>query len=243
MCLPCCGLDRSEGDVADCLGFSRSWVQCGESLFRIGDRFTSLYAVRRGFFKSTAVLESGRRDQVTGFSMTGEILGIDGIGRERHTCNAIALEDSEVCAIAFAGLQDLAQTIPSLQRQVHTLMSREIERGHAVMLLLGSMNAEERLALFLLNLSQRFATRGCSPSTLNLCMKREEIGSYLGLTLETVSRTFSQFREQGLIDVRSKFIHILDSAALERVVGRDMGLTAAVATGTRCIRQKHSSQT
>src|ERR1035438_3054623 len=110
--------------------------------------------------------------------MTGEVMGMDGIGPERHTCNAIALEDSDVCAIPFAGLQRLAHEIPSLQRQFHKTMSRAIVHEHGVMLLLGSMNADERLAIFLLNLSRRFATRGYSPSEFNLRMTREVIGSY-----------------------------------------------------------------
>jgi CRP/FNR family transcriptional regulator, anaerobic regulatory protein len=221
LCLPCCGLTRSEMDAADHLVFHRSRVRRGENLYRTGDRFASLYAVRNGFFKSTALLDNGR-DQVTGFWMTGEVVGLDGIGPERHTCNTIALEDSDVCAIPFSRLQALAHEIPSLQRHVHRMMSREIVREHGVMLLLGRMNADERLAMFLLNLSQRFAARGYSPSEFNLRMTREEIGSYLGLKLETVSRTFSKFHEEGLIGVQQKFIRILDRAGLERVMGREL---------------------
>ena len=222
LCPPCCGLTRSEMHFADRLVLNRSRVRRGECLYRAGDRFTCLYAVRNGFFKSTAVLDNGR-DQVTGFSMTGEVLGMDGIGPERHTCNTVALEDSDVCAIPFARLQELAHEVPSLQRQFHKTMSREIVREHGVMLLLGSMNADERLAMFLLNLSQRFAARGYSPSEFNLRMTREEIGSYLGLKLETVSRTFSKFQEEGLIGVQQKFIRILDGAGLKRVMGREPG--------------------
>jgi len=147
---------------------------------------------------------------------------MDGIAPERHTCNTIALEDSDVCAIPFARLQELAHEIPGLQHHFHRMMSREIVREHGVMLLLGSMNAEERLAMFLLNLSQRLAARGYSPSEFNLRMTREEIGSYLGLKLETVSRTFSKFQEEGLIGVQQKFIRIRDSAGLERVMGREL---------------------
>jgi CRP/FNR family transcriptional regulator len=220
LCQPCCGLTGSEKEIANRLVFNRSRVRRGESLYRTGDRFTSLYAVRKGFFKSIALLENGR-DQVTGFSMTGEVLGLDGIGAERHSCNTVALEDSEVCAIPFAGLQLLAQEISSLQRHFRNMMSREIVREQGVMLLLGSMNAEKRLAMFLLNLSQRFAVSGCSSSEFNLRMTREEIGSYLGQKLETVSRTFSKFQEQRLIAVQQKFVRILDSASLERVMGRD----------------------
>jgi len=220
LCVTCCGLTRSEMDAADRLVIIRSRVRRGESLYRAGDRFSSLYAVRNGFFKSTAVLENGR-DQMTGFTMTGEVLGMDGIGPERHTCSTIALEDSDVRAIPFARLQALAHEIPSLQRHFHRMMSTEIVREQGVMLLLGSMNAEERVVIFLLNLSQRFAAHGFSPSEFNLRLTREEIGSYLSLKLETVSRTFSKFQEEGLIGVQQKFIRILDRAGLERVMVRE----------------------
>ncbi len=219
LCAPCCGLTRSEMDIADRLVFNRSRLRRGEILYRSGDRFTSLYAVRDGFFKSTALIENGR-EQLTGYAMTGEVLGMDGIAPERHTCTAIALEDSEVCAILFAGLQEVAQAIPSLQRQFHRMMSREIVREQWVMLLLGRMSAEERLAMFLLNLSRRFLAHGHPPSEFNLRMTREEIGSYLSLTLETVSRTFSQFQQEDLIRVQQRFVRILDRAGLERVIGR-----------------------
>ena len=222
LCVPCCGLTRSEMDVADRLVFHRSRVRRGASLYRCGERFTSLYAVRDGFFKCMAQLENGR-DQVTGFSMIGEVMGLDGIGPERHASTTIALEDSEVCAIPFAGLQQLAHEIPGLQRHFNKMMSREIEREHGMILQLGSMNAEERLAMFLLNLSQRFAARGCSRSEFKLRMTRGEIGSYLGLKLETVSRTFSRFQEERLIAVQHKFVRILDSAGLEAVMGREPG--------------------
>ena len=227
LCLPCCGLTRSEQEIAERLVFKRSQLRRGETLYRTGDRFAFLYAVRTGFFKCTVLLENGRRDQVTGFSMAGEVLGMDGIGLEQQTCNAIALEDSIVCAIPYAGLLELAHEIPSLQHQLRKTMSREIVRESGVMLLLGSMTAEERLALFLLNLSRRFAARGYSPSEFNLRMTREEIGSYLGLKLETVSRTFSRFQQEGLIGVQQKFVRILDQTGLERVMGRDPHWSAA----------------
>jgi len=222
LCLPCCGLTRSERNTADHMVINRPRLRRGESLYRAGDRFTSLYAVRKGFFKSTTVLENGR-DQVTGYAMTGEVLGMDAIGSDRHNCNTIALEDSDVCAIPFAGLQALAHEIPSLQHHFRNMMSREILREQGVMLLLGSMNADERLAMFLLDLSRRFAAQGHSPSEFNLRMTREEIGSYLGLKLETISRTLSKFQDEGLIVVRHKFIRIVDAAGLERVMGREQG--------------------
>ena len=222
LCPPCCGLAQSRVGAAKRPVFNRSRVRRGESLYRTGDHFTALYAVRSGFFKSTILLDDGRRDQVTGFSIAGEVLGMDGIGAEWHTCNAIALEDSDVCVIPFGQLQKLAQEIPDLQRQFHKMMSREMVREHGVMLLLGSMNAEERLAMFLLNLSMRFAAQGRSASNFNMRMTREEIGSFLGLSLETVSRILSKFQEEGLLSVRQKVICDLDHAGLKRVMGREL---------------------
>ena len=218
LCLPC-GLSGADMDLADQLVFTRRRIKRGESLYRSGDAFVSLYAVRSGFFKSTLLIEDGR-DQVTGFYMAGEIVGMDGIGTERHASNLVALEDSEICVIPYARLQELSQELPGLQRQVHKVMSREIVREHGVMLLLGSMRAEERLAAFLLNLSQRFTARGYSPSEFNLRMTREEIGSYLGLKLETVSRIFSKFQEDGLMGVQQKNIRILDNSGLKRILSQ-----------------------
>jgi len=221
LCAPCCGLSRSEKDAANSLAFSRTRVRRGETLYRSGDRFISLYAVRYGFFKSVSLLEDGR-DQVTGYAIAGDVMGVDGIGPERHACDTIALEDSEVCAIPFAELQVLAQGVSGLQRHFHKMMSREIVREQGVMLQLGTMNAEERLAMMLLDLSKRFAAHGYSSSEFNLRMTREEIGSYLGLKLATVSRAFSKFQDEGLITVQQKYIRILNRARLELVMGRDL---------------------
>lgn len=218
MCLPC-GLTGQEVDRVDALIYTRRRVKRGESLYRAGDEFSLLYAVRSGFFKTVQMLDDGR-DQVTGFHMGGEILGMDGIGPEIHGCNAVALEDSEVCVIPYSRLENLGRDMHFLQRQFHKVMSREIVREHGVMLLLGTMSAEERLAAFLLNLSQRFTARGYSASEFNLRMTREEIGSYLGLKLETVSRTFSKFQEDGLINVQQKRIRILDVAGLRSVMAK-----------------------
>jgi CRP/FNR family transcriptional regulator len=158
------------------------------------------------------------REQVTGFSMGGELLGMDGIGTGRYHGAAIALEDCEVCVLPYALIEEIAAEIPALQRRLHAVLSREIVRDHGVMMLLGSMRAEERLATFLLNLSKRFTARGYSPSDFHLRMTREELGSYLGLKLETVSRLFSRFHDDGLIEVQQKHVRILDSAGLEQVL-------------------------
>jgi CRP/FNR family transcriptional regulator len=222
LCAPCCNLSGAEREIADRLPFTRMHVRRGDCLYRTGDRFSALYAVRKGFFKSLAMIENGR-EQVTGFSMAGEVLGLDGIAPERYGSNAVALEDSEVCAIGFPGLLALARELPGLQGHFYRMMSREIAREQGMMLQLGSMNAEERLAMFLLNLSLRFAARGEAASEFHLRMTREEIGSYLGLKLETISRTLSHFHEQGLIAVQQKFVRILDRAGLEGVLRRELG--------------------
>jgi CRP/FNR family transcriptional regulator len=219
LCLPV-GLSPDELERIDTLVTTRRKLRRGETLFRRGESFASIYAVRSGFFKTTVSSEDGR-DQVTGFQMTGELLGLDGIGDATHSCDAVALEDSQVCVIPFGRLEELAQEFTGLQREFHRVMSREIVRDHGVMLLLSSMTAEERVAAFLLNLASRLEARGFSPSAFVLRMTRAEIGAYLGLKLETVSRAFSKLHEDGVLDVRQREVRIVDSAALRHLVSDD----------------------
>jgi CRP/FNR family transcriptional regulator len=221
LCMPV-GLSGDELLRIDELVATRRKIRRGTALFRNGEAFRSLFAIRTGFFKTCIVAEDGR-DQVTGFSMAGEIIGLDGVARDQHTCDAIALEDAEVCVMPFDRISELSRDVPSLQHHVHRIMSREIVREHGVMLLLGSMRAEERLAAFLLNLVQRLHARGFSRSELVLRMTREEIGSFLGLKLETVSRTFSRFAEEGLIEVHHRHLRIVDADALQRMVNEPRG--------------------
>jgi len=216
LCLPA-GLDPGEMERVDRLVTSRRKLRRGADLYRAGEPLAALFAIRSGFMKSCVLHDDGR-EQVAGFHMAGDLLGLDAIGGGTHTCDTVALEDSEVCEIPFTYLEQLSRELPSLQQQLHRIMSREIVRDYGVMLLLGSMSAEERLAAFLLNLSQRFATRGYSPSEFRLRMTREEIGSYLGLKLETVSRAFSGFQDRGLIDVRQKHVRILDLPGLKALL-------------------------
>ena len=218
LCLPC-GLSGSDATRAEELVYTRRRLKRGETVYHAGDPFISLYALRSGFFKATLMLDDGR-EQVTAFHMGGEMLGMDGIGTGTHSTSAVALEDSEVCVIPYAKLQELTRDLPGLQTQFHKVMSREIVREHGVMLLLGSMRAEERLAAFLLNLSQRFNARGYSKSDFNLRMTREEIGSYLGLKLETVSRAFSKFQDEQMISVQQKHVRILDADGLKAAMGQ-----------------------
>jgi CRP/FNR family transcriptional regulator, anaerobic regulatory protein len=216
LCLPV-GLRAAELTRLDGLVAMRRSVPRGGYLFRNGESFEALYAVRTGFFKTRVGSEDGR-DQVTGFQMAGELLGLDGISSDRHHCDAVALEDSSVCVIHYAQLEELSREFSVLQHSFHKIMSREIVRDHGVMLLLGNMRAEERLAAFLLNLTQRLQARGFSASSLVLRMTREEIGSYLGLKLETVSRAFSRFHDDGLLEVKQRQLRILDQGALQALV-------------------------
>lgn len=216
LCMPV-GLSHDELDRIDDIIGARKKIKRGETVFHNGERFTNLYAIRTGFFKTCITSEDGR-DQVTGFQMAGEIIGLDGIGHDHHTCDAVALEDGEICAMPFARIEDLSREVNALQHHVHKIMSREIVREHGVMLLLGSMRAEERLAAFLLNLAQRLHARGFSQSELVLRMTREEIGSYLGLKLETISRTFSKFVDDGIVQVRQRHVHIVNTDALQDIV-------------------------
>ena len=197
---------------------ARRCIKRGEMLFNAGDPFCSIYAIRTGFFKSSVIDNEGR-EQVTGFFMGGELLGMEGIGAGSYHATATALEDSEICIMPFSLIEEMSHEVRPLQRHLHAVMAREIVRDHGVMMLLGSMRAEERLAVFLLNLSQRFTVRGYSQSEFYLRMTREEIGSYLGLKLETVSRVFSRFQEAALVSVQQKHIRIIDIPGLRRIVG------------------------
>nr|WP_141742832.1 fumarate/nitrate reduction transcriptional regulator Fnr [Neisseria sp. HMSC31F04] len=216
LCLPV-GLRPDEFEQLDTVIKQSHRLKKGEFLFRSGESFHSLYAIRTGFFKTTVASQDGR-DQVTGFFMSGELIGMDGICTHSHSCDAVALEDSEVCELPFGHMEALSKEIPSIQTHFFRLMSREIVRDQGVMLLLGNMRAEERIAAFLLNLSQRLHHRGFAANDFILRMSREEIGSYLGLKLETVSRTLSRFHQEGLIVVEHKHIRLLKPEMLNQMV-------------------------
>jgi len=224
LCLP---LMLSDADLQriDALVDTRRIVKRGQALFRNGDPFDAVFAIRSGFFKTSRSSHDGH-EQVTGFQMAGEVLGLDGISTEAHQCDAVALEDSQVCVIRYTQLEGLSREFPDLQRQFHKVLSREIVNDHGVMQLLGNRRAEERIAAFLLDLTRRLRSRGFSATSLVLRMTREEIGTYLGLTLETVSRCFSKLQDDGVLTVRRRQITVLDPAALERL-GTRAGTTDA----------------
>lgn len=208
LCLPM-GLGETDMKRLDAIIGRRRKVAKDTHLYRIGDKFSNLYAIRLGHFKTFQVSPSGEQ-QVTGFQMAGELLGMDAISTEDHHCDAIALEDSEVCEIPFIRLEELFGSIPSLLHHFHRMMSQEITREQNVMLLLGNMRAEQRFAAFLTNLSSRYAARGYSSTTFQMRMSREEIGNYLGLTIESISRLLSRLKKQGLLRVANREIELLD---------------------------------
>ena len=191
-------------------------VKKGEALYRIGDGFANLYAVRTGSFKKVTLLADGR-EQVTGFYVSGESLGTDGIAANHYASDVVALEDSSVCVMPYDLLELLSREVKVVQQHVFRMLSAQLVRESNAMMLLGTMTADERVAAFLLDLSRRWQARSYSPSLFVLRMTREETGSFLGLKLETVSRTLSRFQKQGLIEVHGKEVRILDFAGLIEV--------------------------
>ena len=214
LCVPC-GMADDEVEQLDHMMFNRRKVRAGQTLYREGDHFQYIYALRSGTVKSSLTMADGR-EQVSSLSLAGEVMGLDGVANGSHASTAEALEDSEVCAIPYVHLTELAAANSGMQHVVTRLMGREIVREHGLMMLLGSMNAEQRLAAFLLNLSQRLKARGYSATEFHLRMTRADIGSLLGMKLETVSRTFSVFQKLGLLAVDKRHIRIVNLDGLQR---------------------------
>jgi CRP/FNR family transcriptional regulator, anaerobic regulatory protein len=217
LCLPF-GLAANEVEELYSIIGNRVKLKKGEPLFRNGSPFTALYAIRVGSLKTTMLSDDGR-EQIAGYHMPGDILGLDGMSTRHHECEAVALEDAEACLIPFERLEEISRKLPALQHSLHRVLGREIDRDHRQLLLLGSMRAEERLAAFLLNLSDRYKSRGYSSTEYVLRMTREEIGSFLGLKLETVSRLFSRFQEEGLVQVQGRAVKIVDLPRLKQLAG------------------------
>jgi CRP/FNR family transcriptional regulator len=216
LCLPL-GFSKDETARLDTLISQRVKVKKGAALFHAGEPLQHLYAVRLGSFKTHLVSPDGR-GLVTGFLMSGDILGLDAISTDRHACSAVALEDSEVCPISFSRLEQLAGEFPSLQHNLNRMLSREIVRDHEMLMIMGCRNADERVAAFLVGLSQRFVRRGYSAHGYLLRMSREDIASYRGLRLETVCRSLARFRDMGLIIYQGRVMEILDLPALQAQV-------------------------
>ncbi|WIO75644.1 fumarate/nitrate reduction transcriptional regulator Fnr [Porticoccaceae bacterium LTM1] len=208
LCLPL-ALQNDEIDQLDKIVQRGRPFHKDDNVYHAGTEFKSVYAVRSGCIKSFYVNDDGQ-EQVTGFFLPGEIFGMDGIGHNKYVNSAVALETSAVCEIPFSRLEELSSNIPSLQRHFFQLMSREITNDQQLITLLSKNSAEERVATLILSISSRNARRKLSGTQLRLPMSRADIGNYLGLTVETVSRVFSRFQKQGILDVDKKEITILD---------------------------------
>ncbi|NYT61362.1 helix-turn-helix domain-containing protein [Alcaligenaceae bacterium] len=221
ICLPL-GMARHDVSKLDELIKERIRVPKGSVLFHLGDKTEAVYGIRSGSMK-TQLEDANGQVQITGFLLPGEILGMDGLLENIQASHAIALEDSEVCVIRIDELDMLSQHIPILQQQLRRLMSKEINRSHQLVMSLGGLRSEQRLAAFLINLSQRLFTLGYSSSEFMLRMSREEIGNYLGLTLETVSRLFSRFAREGVLHIQQRQVQIIDMQTLRTLAGTDCG--------------------
>jgi CRP/FNR family transcriptional regulator len=213
------GSDADELGNLDEIVTARTRIARGEKLYRSGGRFAGLYMIRLGSFKTVLLADDGA-EQVAGYHMPGEILGTDGIGTGLHDSVAVALEDSEVWTMSLDRLQELARNRMAVQQNFHRVLSREIVRERKVMMMLGTMSAEQRLAAFLIDLSERYRARGYSSCEFVLRMTREEIGSYLGLTLETVSRLFSRFQREALLQVQGRLVKLLDLVSLKELLAQ-----------------------
>jgi len=221
LCLPR-GLDRAALDQLEKVVKRSFSLHKGEYLFRTGDDFKYIYALRSGSLK-LHLLDAQGNNQVLGFYFPGEILGFDAIDKKMHLCNAEVLETSSYCAFPFAALSEVCLSVPDLQRQIFRLMSRELTYENELLLTIGKKGAEERLATFLISLSGRFQQLGYSPTEIKLSMARQEIASYLGLTIETVSRLFGRFQRAGLIVINRKHVHINNMEQLKKIAAPCIG--------------------
>jgi CRP/FNR family transcriptional regulator len=217
LCLPL-GLNASDLSALNTMIKRTRKLKKGEFIYQMGEPLSSLYAIRSGSAKTCEISATGDV-QITGFHLSGELLGVDGISADRHHCDAVALESTEVCEIPFNKLEELAHDIPGLQHQLFKILSREIVHDGELLLMLGKMNAEERLAACMLSFSHRFEQLGFSGAEFKLSMSRQDLGDYLGLALETVSRLFSRFQEEGMLEVDGRRIRILDMVRLSSLAG------------------------
>jgi len=211
------GLTDVDMDQLDQIVGRRRRIARDTALYRMNDPFVNLYAIRIGHFKTYQVNTSGVH-HISGFRMTGELLGMEAISSERHQCDAVALEDSEVCEIPFSQLETLLAHEPTMLHHFHRMMSQQIAEDHTALLQLGNLRAEQRFAAFLLNLSTRYKDRGYSATSFQLRMSREEIASFLGLTNETISRLLSQFKKSGWVKANNREIELLDIPNLRAMV-------------------------
>lgn len=217
LCLPYTLDDQSLNRLDSMIERKRPY-QKGDVLFREDDPLISLYAVRSGSVKSYTINDGGEM-QITAFHLPGDLIGFSSISEDKHQSYAEALETSMLCEIPFSNLEQLSAQVPVLRRQILRLMSEEMNSDKRMITLVTSRTAEERVATFLLDLASRFHKRGLSPSEFRLSMTRAEIGNYLGLTVETVSRLFGRFQKEQWIQSEGRFVTLLDIHALSTLAG------------------------
>jgi CRP/FNR family transcriptional regulator len=216
LCLPH-GMNDEELLKLDSIVVRQQPFQPGYHLFRPGDKSHALFAVRSGALKSYCITEDGE-EQVLGFTLPGELVGMDGLGDGCYASASVVLETSSICELPFSRLENLCHDLPGLQKQMLSMLGRELTSDQHMLMLLGKRTAEERLASFLLSMSTRYNQRGLSASEFNLPMSRQDIGNYLGLAIETVSRLFANFQEKKVLKVNRRQITILDMGCLENMV-------------------------
>jgi CRP/FNR family transcriptional regulator len=193
---------------------NRKIFKRGELLYRIGEPLRAVYAIRCGSIKSYVLTNDGRV-QITGFHITGEVIGLGALVANQYMNEARALETTMVCEVPIEVLEACSEEVPSIRQQMLKIMSQEILDNQELMLLLGKKNADERLATFLLSLSRRFQRRSYSPSQFNLSMSRSDIGNYLGMAEETVCRVFTRFQDDGLLSTERRQVQLLDQSRLK----------------------------
>lgn len=205
-------------DLRDFPDLKERHLARGDYLFHTSGSFESLYAVRSGMLKVTVLTEDGR-EQITGFFLPGDLVGLDSVGLRHHASSAAALDDTVVCELPFSVLERHGQSVPRIQAALFRMLSGQIRREQSTLLLLGSLRAEERLAQFLIDMSERAQTDATCGTAIGMPMTREEIGSYLGLKLETVSRTLSKLHREGVIEVVKRGVRIREVNKLRLLAG------------------------
>lgn len=213
LCLPV-SVDKNEINIIDELVVDRPLLKKNDYLFHAGDKFHDLFAIKSGAVKTYGSTRDGR-EQITGFHFAGELIGLDAIGNSTHNCSAVALEQTVVCALPYKNIENVSLDVPRVQQEITRLMSNEIRNDEEMLMAIGGMRAEQRVACFLFSMYRRLNSRNAEKNTLRLPMKREEIGNYLGLSLETVSRRMSGLHEDGIIEVENRIIKLKDIDALQ----------------------------
>ena len=227
LCIPQ-GMTEDELKLVDTIIERKKPVHKNDYLFRAGDSNRSIYAVLSGSVK-TLVDNPNGEEQIVGFHLPGELLGMDGFSGDAHTCSSVALETSSVCEFPLEKLDEVCHEVPSIQYAMRRIMGKEVTKDHAMLLLLGRMSAEEKLASFLVSLSKRMAQRHWKPTEFNLTMPRQDIANYLGLAVETVSRLFAHLQDEKIIEVDRRRVNISDMDRLKAIVGDSEAINAVKA--------------